>query len=75
MADLCCAKNNKTGNVYWLHCKKDPKGRTLYHFKRDIVGAIPLPEGYEVCQPVGFGAPYIRRKDAQKKEEKKEECP
>jgi len=54
-------KNTKTGKVMYLHITKGENGR-LYYFSKDIIDAIPLPDGYVVETSKYTGMPYLRKR-------------
>lgn len=66
---------NSKGNTYYLHSRKVGKGDAkLYFFaKEEKEGAEEqLPSGYDIVENQRTGLPTLKRKDAEKKEEKKD---
>ena len=61
----------KTGEQFWLHVKE--KGKTkLYYFSKDPAGALSsIPKEYEIVKNEKTPLPFLKKKEAKKKEEKK----
>jgi hypothetical protein len=55
---------NFRGDTYYLHCKKNKKGKTTYHFSKEPGGdpAIEeIPNGFELYEEPN-GKVYLRKK-------------
>ena len=53
--------NPRTEEPYFLH-KKESKSGVLYYFSREIIGAIPIPDGYGVVTNRKTGLPLLKKK-------------
>ena len=62
---------SKSGVKYWLHMKTHGK-TTLYFFSKEPVDAMQnLPRGFDIVENPKTGMPYLKKRAAKQKKEKK----
>ena len=57
----CSVVSKKTGETYYLHSTTGSGNVVLYYFSREIIGALDLPDGYEIVYSKRSGTPFVRK--------------